>query len=99
MLVYVNESGSDWAELREALISEGVSYQECPTEFFRDLGKSCWWIMQVKADLPEVFLLPAGDDFGGLMLKAWCLPSGRMVIADGNGNLEQVTISWASRLS
>lgn len=99
MMVYVNESGSDRAELLEALVRDGVTYRECPTESFRELGKGCWRVMEVRADLPEIILLPAGNDFLGLALKAWRLPSGRVVIAGANGSLEQVTLPWAPPLT
>ena len=91
MQVYVTESGSDRAELLEALVKEGVTYQECPTENFRELGMACWRVMEVKASLPEVILLLSENNPGQPPLKAWRLPSGRLIIGSAAGHLEQIT--------
>lgn len=91
MQVYVTESGSDRAELLEALVKEGVTYEECPTENFRELGAACWRVMEVKAALQEVILLPAENYHLQPPLKAWRLPSGRLIIGGAAGHLEEIT--------
>lgn len=88
MVVYVSESGSDRVELTEALVQEGVTYQECQLETTRELGTASWRMMEVQANLPEV--VPVPPEYAGIDVRAWRLPSGRLIITDLEGNLERI---------
>ncbi|MBM4273779.1 MAG: hypothetical protein FJ134_04840 [Deltaproteobacteria bacterium] len=89
MVVYVHEMGSDRTELTEALIKEGVTYQECPAKTEREMGVSASRIMEISANLPEVNVPP---EYTGTVdnPRAWRLPSGKLIITDLEGNLEQI---------
>ena len=89
MVVYVAEHGSDRAELTEALIAEGVTYQECQAQTTRELGTASWRLMEVQANLPEV-KIPPELRAGEIGARAWRLPSGRLIITDMEGNLERI---------
>jgi hypothetical protein len=89
MVVYVTESGSDRTELTEALVQEGVTYQECQAKTTRELGTTSYGIMEVQANLPEVKVPPEFTQSEG-DVRAWRLPSGRLVITDLEGNLERI---------
>jgi len=94
MLIYVTKAGSERTELEEVLVKEGVTYQECPAGQDRELGSP---LLEIQANLPEVFPVPPlyvqseGD------VRAWRLPSGRLIITDLQGNLEQIATSPPSR--
>jgi hypothetical protein len=89
MIVYVTEGGSDRTELTEILVKEGVTYQECSAGSTRELGTTSYQMLEVQANLPEVpvpseYRQSEGD------IRAWRLPSGRLIITDLEGNLEQI---------
>ena len=84
MFVYVSESGSDRTELIEALVAEGVTYQERPAETTRELGFSSVGMLLVQANLPEVRKPGVTDE------RFWRLPSGRLIITDLEGNLDHI---------
>ena len=90
MVVYVSESGSDRAELTEVLVQEGVTYQECQALTEREMGFSSTRMMEIQANLPEVFPVPAEFAQSTTDVRAWRLPSGRLIITDLEGNLEQI---------
>jgi hypothetical protein len=90
MVIYVNEAGSDRTELLETLDQEGVNYREVPTDTTRELGSASWRMVEVQANLPEVRPLPPGYSRGDVDARAWRLPSGRLIISDMDGNLEQI---------
>lgn len=87
MVIYVTQAGSDRKEIEEILVQEGVTYQECPAGRDKELGSP---LLEIQANLPEVFPVPPlyiqseGD------VRAWRLPSGRLIISDLQGNLEQI---------
>ncbi len=90
MVVYVNQMGSDRTELMEVLIKEGVTYQECPGKTEREMGGMAeTQIMEISANLPEVNVPP---QYTGTVdnPRAWRLPSGKLIITDLEGNLEQI---------
>jgi hypothetical protein len=89
MVIYVAESGPDRAELTEALIKEGVTYQECPARAKTELDVSTYKMVEIQANLPEVKVPPTYTQGDGDM-RAWRLPSGRLIISDMEGNLEQI---------
>jgi len=89
MVVYVTESGSDRQELTEALVKEGVTYQECQSKTTRELGTASWRMMEVQANLPEINVPPEYRQSEG-DVRAWRLPSGRLIITDLEGNLDQI---------
>uniref|UniRef100_A0A7C3Z2G7 Uncharacterized protein n=1 Tax=Desulfobacca acetoxidans TaxID=60893 RepID=A0A7C3Z2G7_9BACT len=88
MLVYVDQSGLK--DLEEVLIAEGVTYQKrTGTQKEPDTGS--WLMFKVEANLPEVqvpreYAQSEGD------VRAFRLPSGRLILTDLEGNLEQITI-------
>ena len=47
-----------------------------------------WW--EIKANLPEVFPVPPEVAQSDGSVRVWRLPSGRMIISDLDGNLEQI---------
>jgi hypothetical protein len=89
MIVYVTESGSDRQELTAALVQEGVTYQECPTQTTREMGTASWRMIEVQANVPEIKVPPEHRQSEG-DVRAWRLPSGRLIITDLDGNLEQI---------
>jgi len=89
MVIYVAESGPDRAELTEVLIKEGVTYQECPVRAKTEMDFSTYKMIEIQANLPEVKVPPAYTQGDGEM-RAWRLPSGRLIISDMEGNLEQI---------
>jgi hypothetical protein len=90
MLIYVSESGSDRQELTEELAKEGVSYRERSTQTTREMGTASWRMVAVEANLPEVFPVPPEFAQSEGDVRAWRLPSGRLIIGDLEGNLEQI---------
>ncbi len=89
MVVYVAEGGSDRSELTEVLIKEGVTYQECKARARTELNVSTSRMLEIQANLPEVKVPPEYTQGDGDM-RAWRLPSGRLIITDMDGNLEQI---------
>lgn len=89
MIVYVTESGSDRQELTEVLVQEGVTYQECPAKTTRELGTASWRMTEVQANVPEIKVPPEYRQSEG-DVRVWRLPSGRLIITDLDGNLEQI---------
>lgn len=88
MIVYVTASGSDRQELTEVLIKEGVTYQESKAGAVKEVGTASYGLIEVQANLPEEKVPPAySGTVGG---RAWRLPSGRLIITDQEGNLEQI---------
>ncbi len=90
MVVYVFESGSDRTELIEVLVKEGVTYQECKAATEREAGVAVGMV-EIQANLPEVIPVPPEFTQGDTEVRAWRLPSGKMIITDMDGNLEQIT--------
>ncbi len=87
MVIYVTKAGSDRKELEEILVSEGVTYQECPAGRDKELGNP---MLEIQANLVEVIPVPPEYTQGDTEVRAWRLPSGRMIISDMQGNLERV---------
>ncbi len=92
MIIYVHEGGSDRVELTEVLIKEGVTYQECKVESVRELGTASYRLVEIQANLPEVIPVPAVYTQGDAEARAWRLPSGKLIISDMEGNLEQIAL-------
>jgi hypothetical protein len=93
MLIYVSESGSDRQTLTEELAKEGVSYRERSTQTTRETGTASWRMVALEANLPEVFPVPPEFAQSEGDVRVWRLPSGRLIITDLEGNLEQITTS------
>jgi hypothetical protein len=91
MIIYVSENGSDRLELIEALVKEGVTYQECKATTEREAGISAVRMVEIQANVPEVVRVPPELTQGDGEVRAWRLPSGKLVISDMDGNLEQIT--------
>jgi hypothetical protein len=90
MVVYVTASGSDRTELTEALVQEGVTYQECRAKTERESSLSSTGILEVQANLPEVLPVPPEFAESDSSVRAWRLPSGKLIITDMEGNLERI---------
>jgi len=90
MIIYVHEGGSDRVELAEVLIKEGVAYQERKVESVRELGTASYRLVEIQANLPEVIPVPAEYTQRDVEARAWRLPSGKLIISDMDGNLEQI---------
>ena len=90
MILYVSESGSDRTELTATLLAEGVTYQERKSVTEREMGVSSVGIVEIQANVPEVIPVPPEFTQGDTELRAWRLPSGKLVISDMQGNLEQI---------
>jgi hypothetical protein len=91
MVVYVTQTGADRADLAQALAEEGVTYQECPAKTEKEMPISATRIIEISANLPEVKVPP---ELSGTVEnpRAWRLPSGRLIITDMDGNLEQIVM-------
>jgi hypothetical protein len=90
MIVYVNEAGSDRLELTEELVKEGVTFKESSGQTTRESSTSGWRTVAVAANLPEVRPVPPGFAQSDGDVRAWRLPSGRLIITDLEGNLERI---------
>jgi hypothetical protein len=97
MVVYVNESGSDRQELIEELVKEGVSFKESSTQTTREVGTASWRMVAVQANLPEVFPVPPEYSQSDGDVRAWRLPSGRLIITDLEGSLERISTPAPAR--
>jgi hypothetical protein len=101
MVIYVHESGSDRQELKEELVKEGVTFKESSAETIRESGPGAGWrLVQIQANLPEVVPVPPQFAQSDSDVRVWRLPSGRMVIADMEGNLQRIATpspSYGSR--
>jgi len=78
MLIFVDRSGLK--DLQAVLLAEGVAFQERP----------CGLGMEVQASLPEV-QVPREYTKEAMGTRAFRLPSGRLIITDPQGNVEQIT--------
>jgi hypothetical protein len=91
MIIYVNEAGSDRQELTEELVKEGVTFKESSGKTTRESSTSGWRTVAVEANLPEVTPVPSEFSQSDGDIRAWRLPSGRLIITDLEGNLEQIS--------
>ena len=88
MLLYLDQSALK--DLEEVLIAEGITYQKRAGSE-REPVTGNWLMFQLEANLPEVqvpreYSQSEGD------ARAYRLPSGKLVITDLEGNLEQITV-------
>ena len=90
MVIYVNEAGSDRQELVEELVKEGVTFKESSGKTIRESSTAGWRTVAVEANLPEVWPIPPEFSQSDVDIRAWRLPSGRLIITDLEGNLEQI---------
>lgn len=89
-------SASDSQEMFELLTQEGVTYQQRLSGSIREMGTGSYEIYEIQANLPEVkvppeFVASEGD------LRAFRLPSGRLILTDLEGNLERVAMPASPR--
>ena len=88
MLLYLDQSALK--ELEEVLIAEGVTFQKRAGSE-NEPATGSWLMFQLEANLPEVqvpreYVQSEGD------ARAYRLPSGKLIITDLEGNLEQITV-------
>lgn len=91
MVIYVFENGSDRTELIETLVKEGVAYQERKATTEREAGVSAVRLVEIQANLPEVFPVPPEFAESDASVRVWRLPSAGMIVTDMDGNLEQIS--------
>ncbi len=91
MVIFVFANGSDRTELIETLVKEGVVYQEGKATTEREAGVSAVQLVEIQANLPEVFPVPPEFAESDGSVRVWRLPSGKMIITDMDGNLEQIS--------
>ena len=96
MIIYVNEIGSDRQELTEELVKEGVTFKESSGKTTRESGTAGWRTVAVEANLPEVRTIPPEFAQSDGDVRAWRLPSGRLIITDLEGNLDRIATPSAS---
>ncbi len=80
---------ADRRELMEVLIGEGVTHQVRDIQSVRELGTGSYELFGVETNLPEVKAPPEYAQ-GEIGARAFRLPSGRLIITDMEGNLEQI---------
>ena len=90
MVVYVNEAGSDRQELIEELSKEGVTFKESSGKTTRESSTAGWRTVAVEANLPEVSPVPPEFAQSDGDVRAWRLPSGRLIITDLEGSLDRI---------
>jgi hypothetical protein len=83
-------TAADSQELFEVFTQEGVTYQESLAGSIRELGTGSYEVYDIRANLPEVKVPPVFTQ-GDIGAWAFRLPSGRLIITDMEGNLEQIT--------
>jgi hypothetical protein len=87
MLLFLDQSALK--DVEEVLVAEGVTYQKRAGSQ-NEPGTGAWLMFQVEANLPEVqvpkeYVQSEGD------VRAFRLPSGKLIITDLEGNLENIT--------
>ncbi len=87
MRLFVDQSALK--ELEEVLVAEGVTYQKRAGSQ-NEPGTGNWLMFQVEANLPEVQVPRESVQSDG-DVRAFRLPSGKLVITDLEGNLEEIT--------
>jgi hypothetical protein len=80
---------ADRRELMEVLIEEGVTHQVRDLQSVRELGTGSYELFGVEANLQEVKVPPEYTQ-GDIGARAFRLPSGRLIITDMEGSLEQI---------
>lgn len=83
---------ADRKDLMEVLIEEGVVHQVGQPTSTRELGTGSYELYTIQANLPEVKVPAEYSQGQSFNLRAWRLPSGRLIITDMEGNLEQITV-------
>ena len=76
-------------EVEEVLVAEGVTYQKRAGSQ-NEPGTGSWLMFQVEANLPEVQVPRESVQSDG-DVRAFRLPSGKLIITDLEGNLEEIT--------
>ncbi len=80
---------ADRRELMEVLVEEGVTHQVRYLQSVRELGTGSYELFGVEANLPEEKVPPEYTQ-GDIGARAFRLPSGRLIVTDMEGNLEQI---------
>jgi hypothetical protein len=80
---------ADRQEIMETLINEGVTHQVVQAGSVRELASGSYTVFVIEANLPEVKVPPEYTQ-GGIGMRAFRLPSGRLIITDMEGNLGQI---------
>jgi hypothetical protein len=88
MLLYLDQSALQ--ELEEVLVAEGVTYQKRAGSE-REPSTGNWLMFRLEANLPEV-QVPREYSQSECDVRAFRLPSGKLLITDLEGNLEQITV-------
>ncbi len=87
MEVFVTQA--DKQELTEVLAAEGVLFEVGGSASTRELGTGSYEVARISANLPEVTVPPRYRESTG-DIRAFRLPSGRLILIDLDGNLERI---------
>jgi hypothetical protein len=82
-------TAGDLQELSDALNAEGITYQMGKGASIRELGTGSYEVYTVDVNLPEIKISHT-DPRLDADSRAFQLPSGRLIITDLEGNLEQI---------
>jgi len=80
---------SDRKELTEELVREGVHFQVSGGTSTREWGTGSYEVDKITANLPEV-TVPARYRESSGDIRAFRLPSGRLILIDLEGNLDRI---------
>lgn len=81
---------SDRQEIQQLLTEEGVTHQVVMIGSERELASGSVQMFVIDANLPEVKVPPEYTQGEAFNMRAYRLPSGKLIIADLEGNLEQI---------
>ncbi len=81
---------ADRQEVQQLLTEEGVTHQVVMIGGERELASGSVQLFVIDANLPEVKVPPEYSQGEAFNMRAYRLPSGKLIIADMEGNLEQI---------
>ncbi len=87
MVLYIPKAARD--EVTQTLVDEGVTFEIGDMTSIRELGTGSFGVFTVKAnlvevDVPAMYRESEGD------VRAFRLPSGRLILTDLEGNLDRI---------
>ena len=87
MILYIPKVARE--EITQALVDEAVTFEIGDVASIRELGTGSFEVFTVKANLVEVDVPPMYRESEG-DVRAFRLPSGRLVLTDLEGNLDRL---------
>jgi len=88
MIIHVTHANRQ--EIVDLLTAEGVAFEIGNMSSTRELVTGSFEVYQVRANVPEITVPPMYRSSEG-DVRAFRLPSGRLILTDLEGNLEQIT--------